>query len=129
MLSCGTIAPLQVEGSPLCYSEIIPASKFVMQSYPLAEVGDPGRISFATRSSEVFEQAAVQPVVLTEALKPEFVIMSIQNYQQLLDRLADLEDRLLGQLAAEALQHSQMIGSAAFTAGLEKLAEFEQNRS
>lgn len=92
-----------------------------MQSYPLAEVGD--------RSSEVFEQAAVEPVVLTEASKPEFVIMSIQNYQQLLDRLGELEDRLLGQLAEEAFQHSQMVGSERFTAELEKLAEFERNRS
>lgn len=92
-----------------------------MQSYPLAEVGD--------RSSEVFEQAAVEPVMLTEASKPEFVIMSVQDYQRLLDRLAELEDRLLGQLAEDAFQHSQMVGSAAFTAELEKLAKFEQNRS
>lgn len=80
------------------------------------------------RSSEVFEQAAVEPVVLTEASKPEFVIMSIENYQQLLDRLAELEDRLLGQLAEDALQHSAMVGSERFTAELQKLAEFEQHR-
>jgi PHD/YefM family antitoxin component YafN of YafNO toxin-antitoxin module len=81
------------------------------------------------RSSEVFEQAAVEPVVLTEASKPEFVIMSVQNYQQLLDRLTELEDRLLGQLAEDALQQSAMVGSEVFTAELEKLVEFEQQRS
>jgi PHD/YefM family antitoxin component YafN of YafNO toxin-antitoxin module len=107
--------------SHLCYSENIQASELVMQSYPLAAVGD--------HSSELFEQAVVEPVLLTEASKPGFVIMSVQNYQNLLDRLAALEDQMLGRLAEESLQHSQMVGIEAFTAELQKLAEFNQNRS
>jgi PHD/YefM family antitoxin component YafN of YafNO toxin-antitoxin module len=107
--------------SHLCYSENIQANDLVMQSYPMTEVGD--------RSSELFEQAVVEPVLLTEASKPGFVIMSVQNYQNLLDRLAALEDQMLGRLAEASLQNSQMVGTEAFTAELQKLAEFKHNRS
>jgi PHD/YefM family antitoxin component YafN of YafNO toxin-antitoxin module len=92
-----------------------------MESYSLAEI--------RTRQTEVLEQAAVEPVLLTEEAQPSYVIMSAQNYQQLLDRLSELEDRALGQLADIALRDSQMVGSENFTAELKRLAALDTSDS
>lgn len=59
-----------------------------MQNYSIAEIQD--------RASEVLEQAAIAPIVLTAGSKPNYVIMSAQGYQQLLERLEALEDTISG---------------------------------
>ncbi|MBD2089522.1 prevent-host-death protein [Microcoleus sp. FACHB-1515] len=92
-----------------------------MQSYPLAELGD-------ARLKEVFEQAIAEPVLLTEESQPSYVILSAQNYQQLIQRLSELEDRLLGQSAKDALGRSHMVGTETFTAELERLAALDSGQ-
>lgn len=92
-----------------------------MQSYPLAEMGD-------ARLKEVFEQAIVEPVLLTEESQPSYVILSAQNYQHLIQRLGELEDLLLGQSAEDALGRSQTVGTETFTAELERLAALDSGQ-
>ena len=69
------------------------------------------------------------PILLTEESKPGYVIMSAQSYQQLLDRLNNLEDNALGQLAEIALQNSKMVGAETFTAELQRLASLDSGNS
>ncbi|MBW4539968.1 MAG: prevent-host-death protein [Myxacorys chilensis ATA2-1-KO14] len=90
-----------------------------MQSYSLREVRG--------LQDEVLEKATVEPILLTEESKPGYVIMSAQNYQQLLDKLTALEDRALGQLAETALKNSQMVGVETFTAELQRLASLDSS--
>ncbi len=90
-----------------------------MQSYPVTEVSE--------RYREIFENAAKEPILLTEDLQPNYVIMSANDYQQLMQRLAELEDRVFGQLAETALKNSQMVGSQIFTAELNHLASLDSN--
>lgn len=71
---------------------------------------------------EVFNKAAVEPVLITQAERPSHVILSSEAYQQLLERLEELEDMSFGQAATAALTHSEMVGSKEFTAELERLA-------
>ena len=75
--------------------------------------------------SEVLDQAAVEPVLLTTESQPSYVIMSVENYEQLINRLAQWEDLALGQQAQTALSTSQMIGTETFTAELERLAALD----
>jgi PHD/YefM family antitoxin component YafN of YafNO toxin-antitoxin module len=91
----------------------------IMQSYSLREVRG--------LQDEVLEKATVEPILLTEESKPGYVIMSAQNYQQLLDKLTALEDRALGQLAETALKNSQMVGVETFTAELQRLASLDSS--
>jgi hypothetical protein len=51
--------------------------------------------------------------------------MSDRNYQQLVQRLTELEDYVFGKLAKAALLNSQMVGKETFTAELKHLANFE----
>ncbi|MEP6514600.1 type II toxin-antitoxin system Phd/YefM family antitoxin [Microcoleus vaginatus] len=67
----------------------------VMQSYTLAEACNP--------QGTVFNQAAVEPVLLTDKSQPSHVIMSADAYQRLIERLIELEDMLLGDSAKSAL--------------------------
>ncbi|MDZ8054734.1 MAG: prevent-host-death protein [Aulosira sp. ZfuVER01] len=90
-----------------------------MQSYPLKEISD--------RQSEVFGNASVEPVLLTEDSEPSYIIMSARNYQQLVQRLAELEDYVFGKLAEADLLNSQMVGTETFTAELKHLANFESD--
>ncbi len=90
-----------------------------MQSFLLKEVQN--------RQNEVFEHAAVEPVLVTDEAQAKYVIMSAQEYQQLTERLSILEDYILGRCAEAALEQSQMAGSEAFTAALERLAAFDTN--
>lgn len=79
------------------------------------------------RSQDVLESATSEPVILLNQSQPSHVVLSIQNYQQLLDRLTELEDQALGKLAEAALKNSSMVGSAAFVAELEQLATLDKH--
>ncbi|MEI2581172.1 type II toxin-antitoxin system Phd/YefM family antitoxin [Scytonema sp. PRP1] len=88
-----------------------------MQTYTLTDARN--------KDSEVFDKAAIEPVLLTKQSRPSHVIMSAESYQQLIDRLRELEDMVLGQAAEVALSQSKMVGTEAFTAALERLANGE----
>lgn len=88
-----------------------------MQSYTLTDTRD--------RNSEVFEKAAIEPVVVTQRSQPSHVIMSADAYQRLLHRLEELEDMLLGQAAETALNSSHLVGTETFTSTLQRLANGE----
>ncbi len=74
------------------------------------------------RQEEVFNKAAIEPVLLTERSRPSHVIMSAETYQQLMEKLAELEDAIWGKAAETALKNSKMVGSEKFTETLKKLA-------
>ena len=84
-----------------------------MQTYTLTDARN--------KHGEVFDKAAIEPVLLTKQSRPSHVIMSAESYQQLIDRLRELEDIVLGQAAEAALNQSKMLGTEAFTAALERL--------
>ena len=73
-----------------------------MQSYPIAEISS---------QEQLFERATLEPVLLTKESQPSHVIMSFDSYKQLLYRLTELEDRVLGRAAEAALLQSKMVGS------------------
>jgi prevent-host-death family protein len=75
--------------------------------------------------SEVLNQAAIEPVLLTAESQPSYVIMSVENYEQLINRLAQLEDLAIGQQAQTALSTSRMVGVETFTAELKHLAALD----
>ncbi|QLE56502.1 type II toxin-antitoxin system prevent-host-death family antitoxin [Nostoc sp. TCL26-01] len=75
--------------------------------------------------SDVLEQAATEPVVLTSQSQVSYVIMSVENYEQLMNQIAQLEDLILGQQAQMAVANSKMVGSEIFTDELERLAAFD----
>ncbi len=77
--------------------------------------------------SEVLNQAAVEPVLLTEESQPSYVIMSVENYEQLINRLAQLEDLIIGEQAQTALSNSSMVGTETFTTELKRLAAFDDS--
>ncbi|MBD2164341.1 type II toxin-antitoxin system prevent-host-death family antitoxin [Calothrix membranacea FACHB-236] len=89
-----------------------------MQQFSITEIQD--------IHSEVLNQAAVEPVLLTEESQPSYVIMSVENYEQLMNRLTQLEDLILGQQAQTALANSQMVGTETFTAQLKRLAALDE---
>lgn len=91
-----------------------------MQNYSITEM--------QAHPSQVLEQAAVEPILLTEDAKPSYVILSAQDYQQLLTRLEALENAALGQLAETALKTSHMVGAETFTAELYRLAALEPDQ-
>lgn len=49
------------------------------------------------------------------------MIISVENYEQLINRLAQLEDLIIGQQAQTALSNSRMVGTETFTAELKRL--------
>ncbi|NEP40718.1 MAG: prevent-host-death protein, partial [Okeania sp. SIO2H7] len=77
------------------------------------------------RQEEVFNKAAIEPVLLIERSRPSHVIMSAETYQQLMEKLAELEDAIWGKAAEAALKNSKMVGSDKFTETLKKLANVE----
>jgi PHD/YefM family antitoxin component YafN of YafNO toxin-antitoxin module len=85
-----------------------------MKSYTLTQTRN--------QHGAIFDQAQVEPVLVTKQKRPSHVIISAQTYQQLITRLEELEDYYLGQSAENALNQSSMVGSDDFTATLEKLA-------
>ena len=90
-----------------------------MQRFSVTEIQNP--------HSEVLNQAAVEPVLLTEKSQPSYVIMSVENYEQLMNQLAQLEDLMIGQQAQTALSDSHMVGTETFTAELKRLAALADN--
>ncbi|ARV59882.1 prevent-host-death protein [Nostocales cyanobacterium HT-58-2] len=88
-----------------------------MQTYTLTDARN--------KHGEVFDKAAVEPVLLTKQSRPSHVIMSAESYQKLIARLTELEDIVLGQATEAALNKSKMIGTEAFTSALERLANGE----
>ncbi|BAY92774.1 MULTISPECIES: type II toxin-antitoxin system prevent-host-death family antitoxin [unclassified Tolypothrix] len=88
-----------------------------MQQFSIKEI--------QTIHSEVLNQAAVEPVLLTEESQPSYVIMSVENYEQLMNRLTQLEDLILGQQAQTALANSRMVGTETFTAELKRLTALD----
>jgi PHD/YefM family antitoxin component YafN of YafNO toxin-antitoxin module len=90
-----------------------------MQVFSVTEIQD--------THSEALNRAAVEPVLLMAESKLSYVIMSIENYEQLIDRLDRLEDLAIGQQAQTALSTSRMVGSEIFTAELQRLAALDGN--
>jgi prevent-host-death family protein len=77
------------------------------------------------RHGEVFDQAIQEPVMLTKQSRPSHVILSAQAYEQITNRLTELEDLAWGQAAQNNLSQSSMIGTDRFTIELERLANGE----
>lgn len=88
-----------------------------MYNYTLIDTRD--------RHSEVFEKAAIEPVLVTQQSQPSHVIMPAATYQQLLHRLEELEDMVLGKAAETALKNSQFCGTETFTLTRQRLANGE----
>jgi prevent-host-death family protein len=75
------------------------------------------------RHGEVFDHAMAEPVLLTKNSRPSHVVLAAGDYQALLARLKELEDRTWGEAAARVLADSSMVGTEGFTAALKRLAE------
>ena len=88
-----------------------------MRSYNLTEV--------CNQNGEVFDQAAVEPVLLTKQSQPSHVIMSFDTYKHLMERLTELEDMALGEAAEAALSQSPKVGTETFVKSLKQLANGE----
>jgi prevent-host-death family protein len=88
-----------------------------MQTYTLTDARN--------RHGEVFDRAVIEPVLLTKQSRPSHVVMSVQTYQALVARLAELEDLALGRAGEAALSQSQMVGPDFFTTELKRLADGE----
>ena len=93
--------------------------KYRMQHFSATEIQN--------THSEVLNQAAVEPVLLTAESPRSYVIMSIENYEQLINRLAQLEDIAIAQQAQTALSTSRMVGTETFTAELKRLAALDSD--
>lgn len=91
--------------------------KTIMQTYTLTDARN--------KHGEVFDKAAIEPVLLTKQSRPSHVIISADSYHKLLNRLQELEDMVFGQAAETALSQSKMVGTEAFTSALEHLADGE----
>jgi PHD/YefM family antitoxin component YafN of YafNO toxin-antitoxin module len=85
-----------------------------MQCFSVAEIQN--------TPSEALHQAAVEPVLLTAESQPSYVIMSIENYEQLIGRLTRLEDLAIGQQAQTNLATSRMVGTENFTTEIHRLS-------
>lgn len=77
--------------------------------------------------SEALSQAAIEPILVTAESQPSYVIMSVENYEQLINRLKLLEDLILGQQAQMALSTSRLVGSETFTAELKRLVALDND--
>lgn len=87
---------------------------FIMKSYTLTQTRN--------QHGEVFDLANVEPVLVTKQKRPSHVILSALAYQELINRLEELEDLNWGRMAEIKLKQSSMVGSEGFTAILETLA-------
>lgn len=85
-----------------------------MNKFSLSECSD--------RHGEVFDLAAVEPVLLTKKGRPSHVILSARAYTELTEKLRELEDAALGEAAERAVQEGKLVGSRKFTDALTKLA-------
>jgi PHD/YefM family antitoxin component YafN of YafNO toxin-antitoxin module len=78
------------------------------------------------RSQDVLQSATREPVLLVNQSQPSYIVLSIQSYQQLIARLVELEDQVLGKLATAALQTSSMTGTEVFMAELRRFASLDE---
>jgi hypothetical protein len=62
---------------------------------------------------------------ITKQSRPSHVLLSATAYQNLLDKLAELEDAIYGQSAVQALSTGKMVGSETFTTALIEIANGE----
>lgn len=85
-----------------------------MKSYTLTQTRN--------KHGEVFDKAAIEPVLITKQKRPSHVILAAETYQQLIVRLEELEDLNLVKTVQTALNNSSMVGNEEFTAALEQLA-------
>ncbi|MEA5574510.1 type II toxin-antitoxin system prevent-host-death family antitoxin [Calothrix sp. UHCC 0171] len=88
-----------------------------MRQFPLRDIQNP--------HSNALQKATTEPIILTSESQSSYVIMSIENYEQLMNRITQLEDLILGQQAQMAVAKSKMVGSEIFTAELERLAALD----
>lgn len=88
-----------------------------MHQFTLGDIQNP--------HSDALEKAATEPIVLMNESQASYVIMSMENYEQLMNRIAQLEDLTLGQYAQMAVANSKMVGSEIFTTELERLAALD----
>jgi prevent-host-death family protein len=72
---------------------------------------------------KVFDQASIEPVLLTKKDRPTHVVMSAQAYEQLTERLALLEDLVWGKTAETAVQQSSVPDTDIFMSALRQLAD------
>jgi PHD/YefM family antitoxin component YafN of YafNO toxin-antitoxin module len=86
-----------------------------MQCYSLSEVHN--------RHGEVFDRAFAEPVAVTKQRRRSHVIMAAPLYDAIVERLAVLEDQLLGAAAERALASSPRVGPEAFTAALKRFVD------
>ncbi len=77
------------------------------------------------RHGEVFDQAVREPILLTKQSRPSHVILSAQAFQDMSDRLQELEDLLWAEAAQKQLEIAKRVGSEKFTQALEQLAHGE----
>jgi prevent-host-death family protein len=71
---------------------------------------------------EVFDRAREQPVAVTRNRRASHVILSARTYEQMVERLSLLEDRLWAEAAQENEKNHVRLGSESFTAALESLS-------
>jgi PHD/YefM family antitoxin component YafN of YafNO toxin-antitoxin module len=90
-----------------------------MQCFSVAEIQN--------THSKALDRSAVEPVLLTVESRSSYVIMSVENYEQLIDRLIRLEDLEIAQQVQSALSTSRMVGSETFTAELQRLAALDSD--
>jgi prevent-host-death family protein len=83
-----------------------------MRTYTLIEAQN--------RHEEIFDKAALEPVLLTKQSQPSHVVMSVDTYKLLIERLTQLEDMALGKAAEAALNHSQIVGTETFAETLKQ---------
>jgi PHD/YefM family antitoxin component YafN of YafNO toxin-antitoxin module len=88
-----------------------------MKHYPLQQ--------FAAELQDVLGQVDQSPVVLTEAAEPRYILLSVQNYQQLLRSLQALDDQMWAKAAQQARQESEMVESELFVAALQQILSLE----
>lgn len=70
-------------------------------------------------------QVDQSPVVLTEAAEPRYILLSVENYRQLLRSFQILEDQMWGEAAQKAIQNSEMVKSEEFVAALQQILALE----
>jgi PHD/YefM family antitoxin component YafN of YafNO toxin-antitoxin module len=88
-----------------------------MQRYPLPALdGD-----FYT----LLDQANRSPVILTEETEDRYIVLSVQNYEHLMQSIQTLEDQIWGEAAQRALQDSKTVSSEKFMAALQTILDSE----
>lgn len=85
-----------------------------MQNYTLQEA--------KAKQEEILQKAKTEPVLLSEKSHPSHIIMSFQAYQELIDRINELEDMVLAKQAMDAVRESEFVGEEEFRRSLQELA-------